>query len=118
MTWKKERPPSGGRPFALQSDESVFGLVSIVVIAECVGFAKAIENSCYEIGAFFSDAAGSGPTLLEPRAQVEHVLPFGATSSLRVRRGGHSQELHHHLHWLPPSLYATHLNKFRAVHPI
>ena len=87
--------------FISESDNSIFVLFSLIVVAECVGFAKTIENSCYEIGALLTNVADPCPTLLEPRPEIQRVLPCASTR-LIVRRSGHPIKLHHNLHSIPP----------------
>src|SRR5690242_20330832 len=102
--------------FLLRTDDSVFGLVSLAVKAQCVRFSKSVENPGHEFGTLFPDASCHVPALLEPCPEVEHILRSLAPTSLCVRHCGYSVELHHYLHIVKlTSLYATKSVKFRAV---
>src|SRR5215212_10676675 len=96
---QKKRAARRWRPFFHFLTISVFVLVSLVVVGQSIRFAKPVENSCHEVRASFSNAAGGSPTLLKPRPKIENVLRSFRPSTRCIRCGGHSKELHHNLHW-------------------
>src|SRR6478609_612698 len=95
----KKGRPSGGPPFPASLTSSVFRLVSLVVIAQCICLEQSVEHPRDEIRALLPDCRRTVPTLLKPCAEVEHILAASfPPACLGIRRSRHSIELHHNLH--------------------